>query len=294
MKRHFYYVSLPNLIGRLQAEGRRIGPGAALLGTAETGQTLSLNLYNDISNILILGRAGAGKSELLRAMLFSLVSHSLPREVSIVISDYAISIYRDNEELIGPLFPFGHARHCLRPIAYSFEKAMALLSFVIDTITERQDVGFVRPLIVPVFQNVEQLFYRGGGPFMERLIFALQNGPAVGVHSIVTGSSVLSSQLQQSVLMADFSVRIVGRFDSKVEARAAAGVPDVPAHRLPACDFFAIRGGRALRFKAAAINDYELYLNIERLGKVDRGRGRILPRNSYAPASYAAVAEVVR
>jgi S-DNA-T family DNA segregation ATPase FtsK/SpoIIIE len=223
----------------------------------------------DVSNILIVGQAGAGKSSLLRTLLYSLAAKNKQSQIQAVVIDYD-PVVKGGEQYDGPLAAFSHLPHLIEPVAATFERAIAALDFLVDEMKYRLEQDIDYPRILLVIDNLDSLLAAGQESLLNRLLFLLQYGSAVGFHLILALEKPAGPFTNQ-LLKCDLPVRFIGRVSNDKMARAAAGIPDTGAEYLAGQgDFIGINGRNQLRFQSAYISDYDLYLAVERLSRQQR------------------------
>jgi S-DNA-T family DNA segregation ATPase FtsK/SpoIIIE len=263
-----YPVELLELVDLLE----EVRPLTAVLGISQDGRPLLLSMMaRDVSNILIAGEPGSGKSGLLRALLFSLANYNKQHQMQAVIIDFDPAA-RPGAEVIGPLSPFSYLPHLLQPVISTRAETIEALEFLVKETDYRLDQRIASPLILLVIDRVDTLLAAGGQPVLHRLLYLLQDGPRVGIRLALSLETPVGPNMN-GLLKSDLPVRFIGRLQDEKMARAAAGVPETQAEFLQGQgDFVAVHAGQIMRFRAAYIGDYDLYLAIEQLRRQKQGK----------------------
>jgi DNA segregation ATPase FtsK/SpoIIIE-like protein len=268
-----------NLLELMKSVGE-VRPLTTILGASADGRPLLLHLPSaDGGNVLVVGSEGAGKTSLLRAMLFSLAARNKQHQLQAVVIDYDPTD-RAGNSYNGPLAPFSHLPHLVEPVATTFKQAVQSLDFLVEELAYRQAKEIVFPKILLVIDNLDSLLAAGQETLVNRLLRLLQYGEAVGIH-LVLALEKPAGPFTNQLLKCNLPVRFVGRVLNDKMARAAAGVPDTEAEYLQGQgDFVAVSAGgpplrsagQQFRFQSAFISDYDLYLAVERLSRQKRKR----------------------
>lgn len=217
-------------------------PATACLGLAEDGRPLLLRLSSpDVAHVLIAGRTGSGKTELLRTLLVSLALTQRPAQIQFV--------------LIDPkgrgLAPLGALPHCLTEVLSAPAEAVAWLERLVGEMERRDRAGRHLPRVVVAIDELAELLHSAGRPAETALTRLAQRGREAGLH-LVAGVQKPAAALVGPLLKANFPARLVGHVASVEDARVASGLGDSGAERLLGRgDFLALAAGRRVRFQAA-------------------------------------------
>lgn len=215
-------------ITRCASSGTR-GALVARLGWATDGR-LDLDLVSDGPHAVVVGTTGSGKSEMLRSLVLSLSVAYSPHDVQFVLIDFkggaafdacahlphVIGLLTDLDDDLGDRVVGGlraelrRRERVLREAGVSdaSRSGLARLVIVIDELARLQ-------ADVPAF--------------VASLVDIAQRGRSLGVHLVVAtqrGGQTLSADL-----LANSSVRIALRLQSRADSMDMVGVPD--AHFLP-------------------------------------------------------------
>jgi DNA segregation ATPase FtsK/SpoIIIE-like protein len=264
----------------------------AVLGIAENGRPVLINFAEpEMSHILVVGQADAGKSSLLRSAAVSLAVRNRQADLQLLVID-------PDREVTGrverpTLTPLGYLPHMLAPVVERLEDIAAVLHYLTEEIGYREEAGVARPVILTLVDNLHHLLAVGGQPFLAPLTRIIQRGDRVGVHLMLSyreGGATLPS-----LLRSHFAARLVGQVDDPQQARAATGLPDSRAdYLLGQGDFLAIGRGEMVHFQAAYINDYDLHHTVDRLYRQPQKRMTAQPTQIRPSFDFDAAARAAR
>lgn len=226
-----------------------ISPITACLGITQDGYPLLLRLPSpDVSHVLVAGATGSGKSELMRAMLFSLAVTNRQHTLQFALIDPKSR----------GLAPLAFLPHLLAPIATNARSAIELLRRLLAEMDQRDAQNISSPRIIIAVDEVVDLLMTGG-KFVEHALTRLaQRGREAGLH-LVLGAQNPASSVLGSHLKANLPVRIVGRVGSVDDARVAAGLSGTGAERLTGYgDFIVVGGGNTIHFQSAFVAPEDL------------------------------------
>ena len=213
----------PSWIERCAASGSR-GALVARLGWAGDGR-FDLDLVGDGPHAVVVGTTGSGKSELLRSLVLSLsVAHS-PSEVQFVLIDFkggaAFDACARLPHVVGLLTDLDHdlgdrVVAGLRAELRRRERALRDAG-----VSDVSGSGLAR--LVIVIDELARL--QSDVPaFVASLVDIAQRGRSLGVHLVVAtqrGGQTLSADL-----LANSSVRVALRLQSRADSMDVVGVPD--------------------------------------------------------------------
>ncbi|MBU3689852.1 MAG: hypothetical protein FGM29_09890 [Actinobacteria bacterium] len=202
---------------------------AARLGWAADGR-FDLDLVGDGPHAVVVGTTGSGKSELLRSLVLSLAAAHSPNDVQFVLIDFkggaafdacvrlphVIGLLTDLDDDLGDRVVVG-LRAELRRREHVLREA---------GVADVNDTDL--PRLVIVVDELARL--QADVPsFVSSLVDIAQRGRSLGVHLVVAtqrGGQTLSADL-----LANSSIRIALRLQSRADSMDVVGVPD--AHFLP-------------------------------------------------------------
>lgn len=165
-------LSAKQIAARSQPDGRF----SALLGVAESGRPLWINLHDrGSSHVVVFGAQGPAGSELLRTAIISLALRAAPSEVQLAVVDGTGRELRVVEAL----------PHALAPLAELPNDAQELLAWLADESRRRLLRGYQRPEIVLILDGVGEETRREPS-FASALEDVLRLGPLCGVHVFAT------------------------------------------------------------------------------------------------------------
>ncbi len=228
----------------------------AVLGMTEEGAPLLARLASpDVAHILIAGTTGSGKSVLLRTIGASLMLTHRAKALRMVCIDPKGRAFR----------AFEGARHLQRKPVREMGEAREVLGSLVRMMEVRDKRGEMvgdrsgTPRIVVLIDELAELVMTGGQEIVGQLTRLVQRGREAGIH-IVGATQHPSSAILNSVMRANFPLRLVGKVTSAQDARVASGRAGTGAHLLSGKgDFLAVNGGAVpLRFQAAEISEKEI------------------------------------
>ena len=236
------------------------------LGLAEDGRPLLIRLSSpDVGHLLLIGAAGSGKTELMRAMLVSLALTHRQSQLQLALID-----------LKGRGFaPLAGLPHLLAPVAANLGDATALLDRLAAEMERRNPAAVSTPDIVVAVDELTDLLTGAGTPAEKALLCLAQRGRQAGIHLVVSARQAATPVLEP--MLTFISGRLVGHVGSGAEARAASGLPACGAEALLGRgDFLALVAGQKVHFQAAWIPAGEWPTALHRLGQ---------PHNRAQPSS---------
>ena len=239
-----------------------VPPVTAVLGLSEDGSPLLSGLSkDDLMHVLISGKSKAGKTSLLRTMAVSLALNNRQHRVQLAI----IAPKKQGNQTNTILTPLELLPHMLFPIAENEEESMATLDFLVDELAYRLEQKMTTPSIIVFIDELSALMEQSGEKVKDMLMPILQKGPEVGIHLVLTTSRPQADHLTPAMRSA-IPLRLVGRTDDEMDAKAAAGIGGTKAeYLLGEGDFLAVVEEQVLHFQAASIGDYDLHLTLDTL-----------------------------
>jgi len=194
---------------------------------------------------LIVGASGAGKSELLAAIIFGLARQNSPERVRIALVD---------TRRAEPLARFGRLAHLAFRPARTPEEAASLCRWAVEELERRERNGATRPAI---FLAIDEAFdVRARHKDVEELLMRLASGGrAKGIHLILATQRTTREALGSPLIQGNVLVRLVARVASSSDSFLATTVAKAGAERLLGRgDFLAVSPlGRVVRFQGALV-----------------------------------------
>lgn len=193
-----------------------------LLGQNTIGATVVVDLAY-MPHLLVAGSTGSGKSVALNTMLISLLCHSKPEELKLILIDpkkLEFAVYAD-------------IPHLLFPIVTEPERASAVLRWAIHTMNERYErmakVGVRQakeyhvlyhdmPPIVIVIDEFADLMITTGKEVEELIVRLAQMARAAGIH-IILATQRPSVDVITGLIKVNFPARIAFKVTSKIDSR---------------------------------------------------------------------------
>ncbi|GAA3254756.1 FtsK/SpoIIIE domain-containing protein [Dactylosporangium siamense] len=220
----------------------------AAIGVDPDGRPVGLYLGGIGSHCLVVGTAGAGKSELLRTLILGLAVHHSPAELNILPVDL-----RGGATFAG-LESLPH----LAGLAVDSGDLMSLIErlkeVVLGEIARRQQpFTGLRPRLLIVVDEFGSLL-TADPTLVDTFTSIGRLGRQVGIHLVVACERLDSGHLRD--LDAHLSVRIALRAFSEHESQLAIGTPDAAGlPPRPGHGFLRAIDGRPRRFRAAYVSD---------------------------------------
>jgi DNA translocase ftsK len=148
------------------------------IGLDLDGKTFCSSL-DKISNILVCGSAGSGKSMFIHQILCSLVFNNKPEDLGLVLIDTKTV----------ELDPYKNLKHLVFPFASSVDKANDALTWVINEISNRKTNEQVKhkPILVVIDEFADCAI--SNKMFHTQIEFIVENGPAFNVYIIMASQN---------------------------------------------------------------------------------------------------------
>lgn len=241
-------IRLVPLMRKVMAQSG-VSPVTACLGLAQDGRPLLLRLPSpNVAHMLVAGATGSGKTELMRAILFSLAATNRQHKLQFALIDPKARGFA----------PLAFLPHLMAPIATMVPAAVDLLERLIAEMDRRDAHGISSPRIVIAVDEVVDLLMTGGKRVEMALTRIAQRGREAGLHLILGAQKPSSSALGPN-LKANLPIRLVGRVGSVEDARVATGVSASGAEKLSGQgDFLAVSGGETFHFQSAFVSSDDL------------------------------------
>ena len=223
-------------------------PQTGCLGLAENGQPLLIRLASpDVAHVLVAGTTGSGKTELMRALLVSLVLTHRQSQLQLALLDPKSRGFA----------PLARLPHLVAPIATTPGDCAGLLQRLVAEMEQRDEAGRSAPCIVVAVDELTDLLTSAGKTVEAALTRLAQRGREAGIH-LVAGAQKPAAAVLGPMLKANFPARLVGRVASAEDARVATGVGGSGAEKLLGRgDFLAVAAGGITRFQAAWLSPHD-------------------------------------
>ena len=262
-------------------------PATAAIGLTDNQQPVLLRFGpEDVRHVLIAGDAGAGKTTLLRTIAVALALTSRQSDVQLLLINGGQEDEDDPDQL--ELWrPLAYLPHLMTDLVADSDLSAEVLRFLVGEMTYRRKQRVRLPRIVVLIDNVVSLLESGRQLVVDDILRLLQHGNTAGIHLVVATSRPESAALDV-LFMSNISARLIGRTSDPVRCRKLLGDVDVHAEYLQgAGEFVALADGRLSYFQAAAIGDYDLHWELNRLLNGPRPRLLAQPFELHRPSDAA-------
>jgi hypothetical protein len=185
--------------------------GSALVGQMEQGGSLTLNITDPATpHLLIQGKRGTGKSEMMRVLALGMAWHHSARHWRLALLA---------NDATTPLSPLGTLPHTWA-FGTQTELSLGWLVRLVHEVSERERGNIIAPQVLAVIDNAERMLESGGRIAHSLLAALLRRGAAVGIHLIVAAESLPADlvELFPAQLQAEGEV---GRFTVKTAQGSA-------------------------------------------------------------------------
>lgn len=218
----------------------------AALGLGEDGWPVLLKLSApEVAHVLVAGTTGSGKTELLRAMLASLVRTHRPAHLQVALID---------PKQRG-LAAFSALPHALNGLSADPQVIVRVLHQAVQEMERRDRTGAHLPRIVVAVDELAEVVQMCGPTAITALTRLAQRGREAGIH-LLACTQKPSAAILGGLLKANFPARLVGRVACAEDARVATGQAKSGAEKLLGRgDFLAVIGPRLARFQAARMQE---------------------------------------
>lgn len=201
-----------------------LGPLQAFCGMDYTALTVAPVVidWSDkaVSNVLVSGTTGSGKTNGLIALVASLARSTSPRDAQIIILDPKFSL--------GVLNVLPHVTLAREP-----EDIAAAIAAVKAEINRRKRRRDPRKVFL-VCEEIAELFYEAGdgkGQLIEQLKSIVQVGRELGVH-VIACTQKATTTVVDTVLKSNLPIRLAFKVASREESTVATGQDGMGADRL--------------------------------------------------------------
>ncbi|MBY0109774.1 MAG: DNA translocase FtsK [Candidatus Babeliaceae bacterium] len=241
-----------------------------LLGQNTVGATVVVDLLY-MPHLLVAGSTGSGKSVALNTMLISLMCHSKPEELKLILIDpkkLEFSVYAD-------------LPHLLFPIVTEPERSVAVLRWAIKTMSERYErmakVGVRQakeyhalyhdmPPIVIVIDEFADLMITTGKEVEELIVRLAQMARAAGIH-IILATQRPSVDVITGLIKVNFPARIAFKVTSKIDSRTIIDTMGADKLLGKGDMLFLDNQGALTRIHGAYISDAEIASVVQQVKK---------------------------
>jgi DNA segregation ATPase FtsK/SpoIIIE-like protein len=236
-------------------------PVTAVLGIQENGQPLLMQFEaGSLTNMLIGGMVGAGKTALLRTIALSLALNNRQAQLQLLVID-GEAIRRG---VFSELEPLSYLPHMLTPVACTMAEAEELLALAVGELTYRQEQQIQAPTIVLLMDDLAPLLLESVVAAEALQLLALR-GAQSGIHLVGTVERP-QALAEERIFLANFPVRMVGALPNVQESAVMSEMSDCRAdYLLGAGDFLAVVHEQVSHFQVAYIGEYDLHLTLESL-----------------------------
>jgi hypothetical protein len=232
----------------LLSSWEELPPLSIPIGLSEDNEPVLLRFdHRYFSHLLAIGVDGAGKTTLLQTIGLALAALNRQAQVQLITIAGAVEQPQASEKLAA----LDSLPHMLSPLLTDLTIIADSLFALTEETAYRLEQEIENPIIVLLIDDLDQLLEAGGKPITEAMMALSQHGAAAGVHIVATSSRPDGGAVD-NLLLANMSLRLVGRAANSQSARIAAGVPNSGAERLAGKGhFLAIAGKQAVPFQAA-------------------------------------------
>jgi S-DNA-T family DNA segregation ATPase FtsK/SpoIIIE len=232
-------------------------PLTAILGLTDEGRPILLDFDDpEVSHILISGKSGSGKTNLLRSIAISMAATHRQSQLQLIVIDLENKLVQSSKKLLNPL---AYLPHMLSEVCQNPEEASSMLEFLRGELVYRNQQGVKSPTLVVLIDNIDTFFSNDDQTLIDGIREILQGGKATGIHLIISCEQP-KELVQDNIFRANLPIRLVGETSSELESNLAAGILDSRAeYLLGQGDFLAVAGGGLHHFQAAYVDDYDLH-----------------------------------
>lgn len=242
-----------------------IKPLTAVLGLTEDGRPVFLDFdAPEVSHILITGKSGAGKTNILTTIAISLAAITRQSKLQFIVIDLdepsAKSTKNSSKSLLKTI---SYLPHVLSDVCHYPEEARTILEILRGELIYRKQQNIQEPTIVLLIDNFGMFFKMENLPLLDDVREILQGGTETGIHLVISIEQP-NKLIQDNLFRANIPVRLVGETSSEDESKIATGITDSRAeYLLGKGDFLAVAGGGIQHFQAAFVNDYDLHYSLQ-------------------------------
>ncbi len=155
-------------------------PLTAVLGITASGKPMLLNLRRSKAwHLFVYGPPNAGKSELLRTLIFSLALKNRPSQIQFLGIDLT-----GKELTVIDALP-----HALSEVAVDAGYAEEVICWLADEVERRKEVGVIYPDVMLIIDELESVMHHSE-MLLKKLPMILKDGLKAGVHLIATSKEI--------------------------------------------------------------------------------------------------------
>ena len=174
---------------------------------------------HNIAPILVAGRTGAGKTEVLRLVIWELATQNEPEDLKMILMDPKRRRFA----------PFERLPHLAMPIISTVQDGVRAVGWLLSVLNERLESGVTHPRYVFVVDELIELMREGiVGDALGRIA---QLGRECGIHMILSTQRPDRKYIDK-LAAANLGLRLVGLVGDTTEATIAAGRGGTKAHLL--------------------------------------------------------------
>ena len=195
------------------------------LGKGSGGEPVVADLSR-MPHLLIAGATGSGKSVFVNAVITSLLWHSTPNDVRMILIDpkrVELSVYNGIPHLITPVIVENNkSLNALRWLTMQMDERLRLLSDEgvrdIASYNEKNSGRERLPYLVLVIDELADLMMTSGKSFEQALVRLAQMGRATGIH-LVVATQRPSVDVITGLIKANFPTRVSFMVTALVDSR---------------------------------------------------------------------------
>lgn len=195
---------------------------------------------------LIAGTTGSGKTTLLSTMIWWLIQMYTPGKLQLAILDPKNGSHFKR---------FENDNHLLGTIATGSEIGLDALQKLEAFMDKRYSLGIKRPHVVIAIDEIADLIILGGAAAETSLLRLVQKGREAGI-TVIGATQKPSALTLPTGAKFNMPLRLVGSVASPEDAKAASGVKDTGAEKLPGRGAFlqVLAGSPTVRLQALKID----------------------------------------
>ncbi|MBI4236353.1 MAG: DNA translocase FtsK [Chloroflexi bacterium] len=198
---------------------------AVPLGKGSGGEALVADLAK-MPHLLIAGATGSGKSVFINVLIASLLFHTTPREVRLLLVDpkrVELPVYNGTPHLLTPVIVDPNkVVNALRWLALQMERRLQILAEAgvrdIASYNRKREEAERMPYLVFIVDELADLMLTAGKAVEQGLVRLAQMGRATGIH-LVVATQRPSVDVVTGLIKANFPTRVSFMVTSQVDSR---------------------------------------------------------------------------